>query len=261
MIDSGPAVSTEEKPSVRDLARQGLTLVGAVAQVALPTLLLPRVRRTIEPPDVVQPAPWTFAVWLPIYATSLAYAAHQARPAQRTDPVLREIGWPLGAAFAMNGIWAPLVATRRYWAAQAALVGIGAAAGVARRRLTAAEREGRITPGHRRFAVAPTAGLSAWGTAAAAVNLASMIAAYGPVRGRGATDALAVATMAAVGGVSTLVVRGAGPASTTATGYGATVLWALTGVAAGQRRRSRPAALAAVGAALPLVAALARSRA
>lgn len=251
---------SEEKALVSDRVRQGLTVVGAVAQVAMPTLLLPRVRRTIEPPDVVQPAPWTCPVWLPIYATSLAYAAHQARPAQRTDPVLREIGWPLGVAFAINGIWAPLVATRRYWAAQSALVEIGAAAGIARRRLTAAEREGRVTRGLRRYAVAPTAGLSAWGTAAAAVNLASVIAAYAPVRGRRATDILAVATMAVVGAASTLAVRGAGPASPTATCYGATVLWAVVGVAAGQRRRSRPAAHAAVGAAVPLVAALVRAR-
>ncbi|HZG91557.1 MAG TPA: hypothetical protein VEZ42_15200 [Pseudonocardia sp.] len=240
-----------------DVARQVCTVLGAVAQVVLPSVLLPRVRRSIQPPDVVQPAAWTFAVWVPIYAASLAYAAHQARPSQAADPLLREIGWPLAVAFGSTGVWAPLVSRERYWSAQAALVAVGAAAGTARRRLAVAEREDRLTAGHRRFVIAPTAGLSGWGTAAATVNLAAMIASYGPVRERRSVDVLAVATLALVSAVSTAAVRSGGPGSTTATAYGATVLWALAGIVDGQRRRSRPAAFAGAG---PLLAALRRSR-
>lgn len=181
------------RPQPGDIARQVSTVLGAVAQVLLPSVLLPRVRRSVEPPDVVQPAAWAFAVWVPICATSLAYAAHQARHSQATDPVLREIGWPLAIAFGSTGVWAPLISRERYWSAQAALVAVSAPAGTARRRLAIAEREDRLTTGHRRFMIAPTAGLSTWGTAAATVNLAAMIASYGPVRERRSIDVLAVA--------------------------------------------------------------------
>ncbi len=50
----------------RDVARQAVTVVGGIAQVVLPALLLPRFRRSAPPPDVVEPAPWTVAVWRPV---------------------------------------------------------------------------------------------------------------------------------------------------------------------------------------------------
>jgi hypothetical protein len=86
------------------------------------------------------------------------------------------------------------------------------------------------------------------------------LASYGPVRGRRSVDVLAVATLALVSAVSTAAVRSRGPGSTTATAYGATVLWALAGIVDGQRRRSRPATFAAIAGAGPLLAALRRSR-
>jgi hypothetical protein len=239
-----------------DVLRQVVTVVGGVAQVVLPTLLLPRFRRDAAPPDVVQPAPWTFAVWLPVYAASLVHVADQARPGRRADPVLRSAGWPLAAAYAALGVWAPLVAGGRYWAAQGALVAASAAAGSARRRVVRAEQESGAAAA--RTVIVPAAALSAWGTAAAGVNLAAMVAAYRPVRSPRGRTGLAVATLAALSGAATTAVGRAGPPTATTRTYGAVVLWALTGVAAGRVRRDPVTAASAGVAALPLLVALLR---
>jgi len=60
--------------------------------VILPTLILPRLRRDLPVPDVAQPASYAFAAWLPIYATTVAYAGFQARNSLRDVPLLRDIG-------------------------------------------------------------------------------------------------------------------------------------------------------------------------
>lgn len=231
-------------------------MVGGIAQVVLPALVLRRFRREAAPPDVVQPAAWTFAVWLPVYAASLVHVVDQARPGRRADPVLRAVGRPLAAAYAALGVWAPLVVRGRFWAAQGALVAASVAAGSARRRAVAAEQaEG---PAAVRTVLVPAATLSAWGTAAAGVNLAAMVAAYGPVRGRRGRTGLGLATLAALSATtSTAVVRAGTPTVTTRT-YGAVVLWALAGVAAGQVRRDPVLAASAGVAAMPLLAALVR---
>ncbi len=135
-----------------------------------------------QPPNVVQPAPYTFAVWLPIFASSLGYAGLQARESGRDDELMRAIGWPLAGAFASTGVWAPLVRTGKYWSAQAALVGIAAVAETARRRV------GRAGPPTTDRAVDAastlTAGmLAAWGVTATGVNLASMLASKGVTPG------------------------------------------------------------------------------
>jgi hypothetical protein len=239
-----------------DLVRQVVTAVGGVAQVVLPALLLPRFRRSAPPPDVVQPAPWTFAVWLPVYAASLVHVVDQARPSRRGDPVLRSAGAPLAATYTALGVWAPLVLRGRFWAAQGALVAAGIAAGEARRRVARAERDGGVAAV--RTVIVPAAALSAWGTAAAGVNLAAMVAAYGPVRSARGRTGLALATLAALTGAAGTVVGRSGAPTTTTRTYGAVVLWALTGVAAARWRRDRVTGVAAGAAGVALLAALAR---
>jgi hypothetical protein len=240
----------------RDVARQAVTVVGGIAQVVLPALLLPRSRRSAPPPDVVQPAPWTFAVWLPVYAASLVHVVDQARPGRRDDPVLRAAGWPLAGAYAALGVWAPLVVRGRYWAAQGALLAASAAAGVARRRVARAEQDRGVAAV--RTVLVPAAALSAWGTAAAGVNLAAMVAAYGPVPGARGRTGLALTTLAALSGAASTAVARSGPPTVTTRIYGSVVLWALNGIVAGRFRRDRVAAAAAGLAAVPVLAALVR---
>ena len=80
-----------------DRSRQALTLTAAAAQVLLPTLWGPRFAEDEQPPNVIQPAPYTFGVWLPIFASSLGYAGLQARRTGRDSELMRATGWPLPA--------------------------------------------------------------------------------------------------------------------------------------------------------------------
>jgi len=157
-----------------DRSRQALTLTAAAAQVLLPTLWGPRFAEDEQPPNVIQPAPYTFGVWLPIFASSLGYAGLQARRTGRDSKLMRAIGWPLAGAFASTGVWAPLVRIGKYWSAQAALAAIAAFAETARRRVARAQ-----PPESDRAVNATstlTAGmLAAWGITATGVNLASML--------------------------------------------------------------------------------------
>lgn len=235
------------------MVRQLATCAAATAQAVLPLVLGPRFDGADQPPNVIQPADYTFAIWFPNFAGSLGYAGYQARPAARDRPVLRRVGWPLAAAFACTGVWAPLLRQRRYWSAQAALIGIAAGAEVARRRLAEAEAAGLTRA--EQLAVAPATGmLAGWGAAAAGVNLAAMLTAYGVVRPGRQSTATGAAALLALGASGAGALR-AGRRPTGATGrvYGGTLLRALAGVVAGQRKRSPAAAVAAAVAAVPVV--------
>lgn len=239
-----------------DVVRQWATCVAAVAQVALPALLPPRFDARDQPPDVIQPSPATFAVWLPIFATSVGYAAHQARPSLRDQALPRTVGWPLATAFACTGVWAPLLRKQQYWAAQLALLGIAAGAETARRRLAAVETTSGLTRSEQRAVVPATAMLAAWGAAAAAVNLAAMLSAYGLVRpGRPTTIAGNVLVLA-LGAAGAVGSSPRAPATTRA--YAGTLLWAFGGIVAGQRRRAPSAALSAALAATAVLGAAGR---
>ena len=243
-----------------DRSRQVVTCVAAAAQVLLPTLWAPRFAEDEQPPDVIGPAPYTFGVWLPIFAASAGYAGLQARPGSRESDVMRASGWPLAAAFASTGVWAPLVRTGKYWSAQTALAGIAAFSEVARRRL--ADRPASDTDPLLVTAGAAAAGmLAAWGISATGVNLAAMLVGKGVVRSERARSALGVGLLlglGAVGAASTVATIDAAPRISKI--YAGTVLWALTGVAVGQRKRSRSATIAATAAAIPVLVVATRGK-
>ena len=235
-----------------DLARQAIALIAATAQTALPILLTPSFPRDEQPPNVMQPADYTFAVWVPIFATSIVHAVDQVRPGRSTDPALRATDWSLAAGYACTAAWAPLVASRRHWAAQSALLALAAAGEIARRRAAASDRAGLLTTTDRIAMVPSAAMLSAWGSSAATVNLTAMLVDRGIVRpGRPATVLGTVATAAA--GILLASQSAATPGgrhTLSARIHGVASIWALAGIAVGQRTRSRPVALAAVAAAL-----------
>jgi hypothetical protein len=85
--------------------------------------------------------------------------------------------------------------------------------------------------------------LAAWGAAAAGVNLAAMLPAYGLVRpGRQTiTAGNVLVLMLGAAGVSGSSSRAPG----TTRAYAGTLLWAFGGIIAGQRRRSPSAAVSA----------------
>ena len=234
-----------------DRSRQVLTLTAATAQVLLPTLWGPRFAADEQPPNVIQPAPYTFAVWLPIFTSSMGYAGLQARGAGRDSELMRAIGWPLAGAFASTGVWAPLVRTGKYWSAQAALGAIAVFAETARRRVA------RAQPAETDRAVNAsstlTAGmLAAWGATATGVNLASMLASKGLIpSGRPRTGA-AVGLLLGLGATGAAATSSTGEAPVSKV-YAATLIWGLTGVIVGQHKQSPVAAVAAGAAMVPIL--------
>jgi hypothetical protein len=231
-------------------ALRAATLAAAVGQAALPTLMRPAFLDAEPPPDVMEPAAPTFAVWLPVFATSLAHGAVQVLRAARRDGAEPPGGWPLAGAFASTAAWAPLVATGRYWAAQGALVAIAGLGELSRRRVAAAAETGRLSASDRATALPASSMLAAWGAAATAVNLSAMLVAYAVVpepraTALGAGAALAGGALAAAAATSTP----GGARSASALVYSGTWVWALGGIAIAQRRRRRAVAVAALASA------------
>ena len=57
------------------------------------------------PRSLVEPALYAFTIWGLIFALSLAYAAYQALPSNRHNPLLRRVGPFTAAAFFCTGLW------------------------------------------------------------------------------------------------------------------------------------------------------------
>ena len=193
-----------------DRSRQVITLTAAAGQVLLPTLWGPRFAEDEQPPNVIQPAPYTFGVWLPIFASSLGYAGLQARAyrtRQQTDA--------------------------RYWVATGRRICQHRCVGAAGQ-----DREVLVCPGgpggdrsvslkppaaashapSHRSPIGPsnatstlTAGmLAAWGITATGVNLASMLASKGLIpAGRRRTGA-AVGLLLGLGAAGAAAARSTG---------------------------------------------------
>ncbi|MHA7141211.1 hypothetical protein [Arthrobacter sp. Bz4] len=243
-----------------DSARQVITCGAAAAQVLLPTLYGPRFRGENAPPNVIQPAPYTFTVWFPIFASSIAYAAHQARGPASTRDIWRAAGWPLAGAFAATGIWAPLVRSGKFWTGQGALVAIAVLAETGRRRIAQAELRGELSAAEI-MAAAPAAGmLAAWGQAACGVNLAAILVSNRIVPAGPKAATAGAALLAGLGVLGTRAALAPEHTSISSRFYTGTLLWAFAGVIIGQRRRSWSAAATAAGAATAILAVTARNR-
>ena len=224
----------------RPAAKDVLTLGAAVAQVVLPSTFPQRVRARLETvvPDVAQPVDATFAVWLPIFASSLALPARQLLPERRRSPAVDELGWGPAAPFASTALWALCVRTERYRTAQLALFSLATSAELTRRRVAAQEVEGRLDTADRFIAVPATSMLAAWGAAASGVNLAALLATELPVTEPKARRALAIATVTGLAILAAASGRATSPARASTRWYTGTALWALAGIAA--RRPTDP---------------------
>lgn len=153
----------------RPTVQLGLLAALAVVQAALPAL--PRLIRRASteqeqarPPEgPLTPPPGAFAIWGPLFATSLAYPLVRLRGADR-----RETGTAdalVGLTFALNSLWSLNSQFRRLDALSVALIGAAATSATA-----AVERSTSADPADRARAalVGPLAG---WLTVATAANL------------------------------------------------------------------------------------------
>src|ERR671921_502086 len=152
----------------QDLSRQAATVVGALFQV-LAGAIVPIAAIAGDTPSLVRPSDYAFAIWGPIFLLCLAYAAYQALPVNRANPLLRRVGWFLAGAFFLNGLWEVLVPLRQPVLLQAILAGIFACLAVAYLRLVRSEHS--VFSWADRWLVAlPLGLLFGWITAANAVS-------------------------------------------------------------------------------------------
>ena len=238
----------------RDLPRQVATVVGAVFQV-LAGAIVPIGAIAKETPSLVIPADYAFAIWGPIFLLCLAYAAYQALPANRHNPLLRRVGWYFAGAFFLNGLWEVLVSLRQPVLLQAILAGIFACLAVAYLRLVRSE-QGILSWADRWLVALPLGLLFGWITAANTVSLNDTLVELG-LLGSGVVGALVGALLLIVGAAlasAVISVGKAGPLQCLLA-YAGAVLWALAGVVVNQY----DASLLTTGAALLSAALVAMS--
>lgn len=258
---AAPAAAALAAQDRRDTARIVLTLLAALLQPAmavLPTALgfgRPIGELSAASQTAVTPAAYAFAIWTPIFALAIAYAAWQALPGRRDSQLCRRIGWPLIGAFALSNLWMLLAqVTSNGWHLVLVLGGVASfalAAFLGARR--AAHDQGLAS----RFLVAPLLGLfSGWTVAAFFVNVAGAARAAEAPWWMAEPTAAAMMTVIAAGVAGTLLLKLAARDMW----FAGALLWALLAILAanlGAVAVNLPVAIAAAGM-LVLVAVAAR---
>ncbi len=243
-----------------DLARQLANVVGALFQVGATVVASAAISEvTGERAPLIEPAPYAFSIWGLIFALSLAYAGYQALPANRENPLLRNVGWFTAGAFACTGLWSVFVPERQLLLALAMLaVVVFCLAFVYRRVVDAAG--GRVLGRGERWLVAlPVGVFLGWITAANLVSISSEVVRLGLVSSSGgAGEAVLGAALLLLGGVLAAAVVLAGKAGPVQgyLAYGATILWALVAIVVQQYDASILTTGAALIAAVPVALAL-----
>jgi hypothetical protein len=250
--------------TARDVARQVLTVVGAVFQVVAPVIgfVGEDVGATSDANrSLIVPAGYAFAIWSLIFLLCLAYAVYQALPGHRTDALLRSVGWWAAAAFLANGVWELLFPAQQFALAQLLIVAIFAFAALAQAGVVRAARSRPLRRGEAWLVALPIGLLFGWITAATLVGFATTLVATGVWSSTGTVEAVVGALLLLAGAaIAAVVLRASRPAPAgNRIAYGGAVIWALVAVVVNQADDSVLTSGAAVLSALIVAAALATS--
>lgn len=202
----------------------------------------------------VSPTPGAFAIWLPLFSTSVLHGARVARSAENIASV-RPVLWLMSAAYACNSAWSLHAQLRGLGWPSVAIISAGAlsasAALVGAERLSEQSHEARVAA----RAVAPLAG---WLTLATFANLEATLNETGG-RPRAARETRrALALLGAASGAASAVTW----AGRSNPRYTAAVAWGLGGVVVRNLRagNTRVVLAAALGLGVSVAAALLRRR-
>ena len=222
----------------RDVMRQAANVVGALFQLGMTTAASTTIQGVAAegPRSLVEPALYAFTIWALIFALSLAYAAYQALPAKRESPLLRRVGPFTAAAFFCTGLWSVFVPLRQFGLAQLMLLSIFIFLLLAYLRLSRYAHECELGVGERWLVALPLGPFLGWVTAANAVSLTAEAVRRGLVAPGGAGEAFLGSALLLVGallGCAVILAGRMGPVQSHLT-YGATVLWALSGIVVNQ---------------------------
>ena len=140
-------------------------------------------------PTGFSPAPFTFAIWFPIFLGTLVLAVWQALPAQRNAPLLDRIALPYGAALLANAL-TPFVTLG---ASNIVVLVLFLALAIAYARTLGHVRD-RAT---RAFVQAPLAVFATWAALATVLNACQLVVARGGEVGTTTASVLVLAVMLA----------------------------------------------------------------
>ena len=165
-------------------ARQVTVVIGAFFQVLAPVFVTASVSEVSGANrTLVVPANYAFVIWGPIFLLCFAYAAYQALPSNRDDLLLGQVGWWLGSAFLLNGVWEIVFPARLFLLSQGVFLVVFVCLFVAYRRLVLVSRE-RALGGPERWLVAlPLGLLFGWVTIANFVSVATTLVGLGLLEG------------------------------------------------------------------------------
>lgn len=243
----------------RDRLRQAANMVLAVAQVAAIGISAVRgfgAERSVAEPPVV-PALYTFSVWFVIYAGALAYAVYQALPAQRSNVLLRRIGWWTAAAFLATTLWAVAQTLGGEWLTVPIMFAMFAA--LLGAQITFITQRAPRTQAERWLVVVPLSIFLGYVTVATIANTASILTQSNITNFLGIPPtAWAVAMLVVAGAVVSFVTS----VSRGNVAYALTVIWALVGiiVANVQDKPNTPVAITAGSMAALIAIVLLRAR-
>lgn len=251
---------TQPTPT-QDRWRQALTLILSITQVAAPGLAI--VGQVGTPVgevsnrffSAVTPANYAFIIWGLIYPACVAYGVFQALPVQRSNPLLRRIGWWAVTAFLANSVWIPAFQLEQFWlsvliigAMMASLVGVLREFIAYRRPLSRAETG---------LALVPLSIFAGWITAATILNITVALKASGwgaDLLSPSSWGTLVALVVGVLGSFVSLKSRGNW-------GYGLTLVWALVGIIVAQASSSVAVAVASGVSIVAIVISLWRARA
>lgn len=171
---------------------------------------------------VVTPAGYAFTVWSLIYLGAVAYAAVQALPSRRTDPLFRGIGWWTASAFLGVCVWLVLARFNLVWWTVACIVWILASLAPVLSRVSRAA----AGPIDRLFVVFPLSVFAGWVTVATFANMAAGLKVSGWENVGLAEPVWAAVFVAAAGLLAVAVTLYTGNL-----GFAAAVVWAFVAIA------------------------------
>lgn len=223
-------VASSHRSALADLVRSATVVVLALVQVVVAALAgsggvgepIGEVASRYATPLLA--ANWAFAVWVPIYAGFLGYAAYQILPGQRGRQVHRDTGWWLAASAALNAGWVLAFSTGLLPVAELLIIGLLVSLAVVFGRLCRVPA--RTVP--ERVVLRGTVALyTGWVSLAVALGTAATGAWVG-LPGTGTLAAImAVVVLVAVTAIVCWVVL----SGTAVVAYAAATVWAITGVA------------------------------
>lgn len=200
---------------------------------------------------VVTPAGYAFSIWSLIYLGAVTYAAIQALPSRRTDPLFRSVGWFTAAAFLSVSVWLVLARFNLVWATVACIVAMLAVLAPVLWRVSraGASRTDRV------FVVFPLSVFAGWVTVATFANTAAGLKVSGWENAGLPEPAWAAVMVAAAGLVGAAVTLRTGNLA-----FAGTVAWAFVAIVVRNAGPHPGVAAAAVAMTAVVAAAVAYSR-